>query len=139
LLGGSPDLAGKIAAPAEITPGSLDLAGRVAGRIADLAGKIAAPAEITPGSLDLAGKIAGRIAAPAGITPGGSPISPGRSPGGSLLLLATVRSTSRNIQIQIERKIALPYGISPYIPSERITRSRDRSKLRSTCILMNIT
>jgi len=66
-MGGSPDLAGKIAAPAGITPGSLDLAGK----IADLAGRIA----------DLAEKIAASST-------------------------ATVRSTSRNIQIQIERKIA---------------------------------
>jgi len=104
LPGGSLDLAGKIAATARITPGSLDLAGRIAGKIA---GRIA----------DLAGK----IAAPAG----------------------DCKSDLQKYPDPDRKKdnpsIALPYGISPYIPSERITRSHDRSKLRPTCILMNIT
>ena len=101
-------------------------------------------------------------------SPGGSLILLGRSPGGSLILLGRSllllgsrredRQSRREdrredrcscwpLQIrppEISRSkddpsIALPYGISPYIPSERITRSRDRSKLRPTCILMNIT
>ena len=85
--------------------GSLDLAGRIAGRIADPAGRIAAPAGITLGSLDLAGRIARRIADPAGDCK------------------SDLQKHPDPDRKKDDPLIALPYGISPYIPSERITLS----------------